>query len=81
MNDLTAVIRRFVSQAKVRKDTLVPPVKITRAVGLQVNVITTNTHVVHTVAVRNLQMENNALYDMHFTFDYLIIINNSSYVI
>ena len=39
VNDLTAVIRRYVSQSKGRKEGVIPPVKITRAVGLQVNCI------------------------------------------
>ncbi len=38
VNDLTAVIRRFVSQSKGRKEGVIPPVKVTRAVGLQVGV-------------------------------------------
>ena len=37
VTDLETVVRRFVQQSKGRKESLTPPVKMTRSVGLQIN--------------------------------------------
>lgn len=52
MTDLELVVRRFVQQSKGRNQPITPPIKMTRSVGLQINLTSSTASSLNPLQVR-----------------------------